>query len=145
MEGVSTRVYKGIKGYWRRRGYSRLNGTVRRRQNRIELAAGSGSNSRKRFWKIRISPRLKMKMRFSPRKVFAGLRDAYMKMMMSIASSGVAISSGGGYGGNAIGGFGKRPMKEYDERMLIDVYKSIIMAQGQLVPRDACTDIICKR
>ncbi|KAM7527016.1 hypothetical protein LguiB_030426 [Lonicera macranthoides] len=151
MEGVSARVYKGLKGYWGRRGYQRLNtSSGRRRQNQVQLAS-DGSNRRRRFWRIKINRKLKIKLNFSPKKFCIGLRDAYVRMMMRLASSGMMISSGGaggGFAGNGIGGFGARPMKEYDERMIIEVYKSILMAQGQLVPRDACkirTDIICGR
>uniref|UniRef100_A0A5B7C1Q9 Uncharacterized protein n=1 Tax=Davidia involucrata TaxID=16924 RepID=A0A5B7C1Q9_DAVIN len=136
MEGVSTRVYKGLRGYWKRRGYERLNGSGRRRKNRVELAAVAGSNSnrrRRRFWRIKITPKL----RFSPKKFFIGLRDAYVNMMLRLASSSMINSGGiGGAAGDGIGGFGRGPLKEYDEKVIVEIYKSLVMAQGQLVPRD---------
>ncbi|XP_059659595.1 uncharacterized protein LOC132306278 [Cornus florida] len=129
MEGL-----RGLRGYWRRRGYERLTGTGRRRKNRVELAAGGSNRRRRRFWRIKITPKL----RFSPKKFLIGLRDAYVNMMLRLASS--RAINGGGMGGalgDGIGGFGKGPLKEYDERMIVEIYKSLMVAQGQLVPRDA--------
>lgn len=150
MEGVSTTVYKGLRGYWRRKGYEKLNREGRgRRTSRSEL--GSTSTRRRRFsWRIKIKPKLKISRLPSPKKFFIWLRDAYVKMMMGFANSRVCAS--GGYGGGAIGGngaygFGKGPLKEYDEKVIVDIYKSLVMAQGQLVPRDAArlgSQVVCR-
>ncbi|GFP80096.1 hypothetical protein PHJA_000153000, partial [Phtheirospermum japonicum] len=143
VEGVSNAVYKGIKGYWRRKGYERL-GRWRRPETE-----GESSKRRRRFWRIKLTPRLKLKLRFSTKKFLIGLRDAYVNMMMKIANSGVIGGGyGGGYPGDGVMGFGLRPVKEYDERMIVENYKSIVMAQGQLVPRDAAwigSEITCRR
>ncbi|KAH7836625.1 hypothetical protein Vadar_003663 [Vaccinium darrowii] len=151
MEGVSVSVYKGVKGYWKRRKYERLNGRTRRRKlTVVDLGGtgGSGSNRiRRRFWKIKITPKL----RFSPKKFFSGLRDAYVNFMLRIADSSPVIS--GGYDASFVG-FQKGPLKEYDEKMITQmyrngpltayddktigqIYRSLVAAQGQLVPRDA--------
>ncbi|KAK2996810.1 hypothetical protein RJ639_014227 [Escallonia herrerae] len=134
MEGVSTRMYRGLTGYWRRRGYERLGGSGRRKgATRVELGS-PGSNRRRRFWRIKITPRIKL--RFSPRRFFTGLRDAYVRMMLRLAQSG-AVGHGVGFAGNGIGGFGAPPIKEYDEKRIVEIYKALVLAQGQLVPRDA--------
>lgn len=151
MEGVSATVYKGIKGYWRSKGYERLNTGGRKRKTRVvELgSAAEGSARRRRFWRIKLTPRLKLKLRFSPKKLLLGLRDAYVNMMMKIASTRMVGSGfGGGFSGDGVTGFGMRPIKEYDERMIVEIYKSIVMAQGQMVPRDAAwigSEITCRR
>ncbi|GFP96327.1 hypothetical protein PHJA_001776800, partial [Phtheirospermum japonicum] len=141
--GVSNAVYKGIKGYWRRKGYERLDGGGGRKRK------GEVSKRRRRFWRIKQTPRLKLKLRFLPKKFLIGLRDAYVNMMMKIANSRVIGGGyGGGYPGDGVMGFGLRPVKEYDERMIVENYKSIVMAQGQLVPRDAAwigSEITCRR
>ncbi|KAK4357210.1 hypothetical protein RND71_022820 [Anisodus tanguticus] len=128
MEGISTKVYSGLKGYWRRRGYQKLN-----RKNRIEL---SGSTRKKRrFWKIKLTPKLKLKInfkQFSLKKLLVRLRDAYVNTMLRVANT---RGFGGGYGGD-YGGFGMRPIKEYDEKVLVEIYKSMIIAQGKLGTRD---------
>ncbi|KAJ7977622.1 Binding protein [Quillaja saponaria] len=148
MEGVSARV----RQFWGRRGYRRLNGSGRRRRSRVEL--GSTSTRRKRFWKIRIAPKIRFPKLVSPKKFLVWLRDAYVNMMMGLANSRV-MSSASGYGmsgalggGDGIGGFGRAPAKEYDEKMIVEIYKSLVMGQGQLVPGDAAriaSQISCRR
>lgn len=153
MEGVSTTVYKGIKGYWRRKGYDRLDAGRKRPKPRVvELGAaaeGGAAARRRRSWRIKLTPRLKLKLRFSPKKLLLGVRDAYVNLMMKIANTRMIGSGiGGGFAGDGVTGFGVRPTKEYDERMIIEIYKSIVMAQGQLVPRDAAwigSEITCRR
>lgn len=136
MEGVSATMYKSLRGYWKKRGYERLDGSGRKRTKmaRVEL----GSTRRRRFWKIKITPKLRLFKGTSPKNFFVWLRDAYVKMMMGFANSRVVTSTG--YGGthcNEIGGFTRGPIKEYDEKVIVQIYKSLMMAQGQLVPRDA--------
>ena len=109
----------------------RLNGSGRRK-NRVELAR-LGSNRRRRFW--RIKPKLRFFRIPSPKKFFIWLRDAYVKMMLGFANSRVMSSGYSGVLGDGIGGFGQRPPKEYDEKMIIEIYRSLVMAQG-LAPRD---------
>ncbi|CAK9135049.1 unnamed protein product [Ilex paraguariensis] len=148
MEGVSANAYKGLRGYWRRRGYEKLNRAGRRRKaTRVELPA-AGANRSRRFWRIKIAPKLKLKFRFSPKKFFIGLRDAYVNMMLKIANSGVGSSGIGGFGGDGIAAFGRAPRKEYDERMIVELYKSLVLAKAQLVAGDATrigTEIVCYR
>ncbi|XWS31780.1 hypothetical protein CRYUN_Cryun23aG0105400 [Craigia yunnanensis] len=142
MEGISATLYKGLRGYWKRRGYVKLNGSRRARRSRVEL----GSSQRRRFWRIRVKAKLRIP---SPKKFFVWLRDAYVKMMLGLANSRmVSTGYGGAIGDHGIAAFGKRPLKEYDEKMIIEIYKSLVMAQGQLVPREAgklSSAIICHR
>lgn len=100
----------------------------------MELAR-LGSSRRRRFW--RIKPKLRFFRIPSPKKFFIWLRDAYVKMMLGFANSRVVSSGycGSGALGNGIGGFGQRPLKEYDEKMIIEIYRSLVVAQG-LAPRD---------
>ncbi|EPS59019.1 hypothetical protein M569_15792 [Genlisea aurea] len=125
------------RSYWRRRSYERLNGSGRKRKTAAAEAdlpsIAEGSAKRRRFWRrLKLAPRIKVRFRFAPKKFFLGLRDAYVSMMMKLASVPM-ISAGGG--GDAA--FGVRPIKEYDQRMIMDIYRSIVLAQGQIVPRDA--------
>ncbi|KAI3783214.1 hypothetical protein L2E82_13279 [Cichorium intybus] len=131
MEGITTRVYKGVKGYWRRRRYQRLGGKTRDE---------SGPKRRSRFWRIRITPKLKLKFKWrcSPKKLLIGIRDGYVRMMMRMANSSVVAGSGG-YG-DGIAKFGLKPVKEYDEKMIIEIYKSLAMRQAQF-GADRCPQI----
>ncbi|KAJ6334437.1 hypothetical protein OIU78_011340 [Salix suchowensis] len=136
MEGVSARMHRKMKGYWSRRGYERINGSGRIRRNRpAEMGSGTTTSRRRRFtWRIKVRPKLKFLKMSSPKKVFVWLRDAYVKMMLRFGNSR-AIGDAG-YG-DRIAAFGARPIKEYDDKMIAEIYKSLVMAQGQLVPRDA--------
>ncbi|KAL7226895.1 hypothetical protein ACSBR1_021879 [Camellia fascicularis] len=134
MEGVSATMYKGLRGYWKRKNYERLSKSGRRRKNNNQVELGRSGRRRRRFWRIKISPKLRF---FSPKKFLIGLRDAYVNFMIRIANKGVMSSGFGGVVDNSIAGFGRGPVKEYDEKMIIEIYKSLVMAQAQFVPRDA--------
>ncbi|KAL4360527.1 hypothetical protein GQ457_04G029080 [Hibiscus cannabinus] len=135
MEGISATMYNGLKGYWNRRGYVKLNGA---RRSRVEL----GTSRRKRFWRIKIKAKLRIK---SPKKFFVWLRDAYVKMMLGLANSRMV---GSGYGADQrVAAFGRRTMKEYDEKMIVEIYKSLVMGKGQSVAREPgklCSAIVCQ-
>ncbi|WOL06676.1 hypothetical protein Cni_G15410 [Canna indica] len=125
--------YKGrLKGFWRRRHYHRAAGgqTHRRRFNRAELGGGEG---RRRFWRIKISPRIASLRAVSPRRILARIRDAYVRMMLSFSGAVPAGVTYAGYGfgaGNGGTGFARPPPKEYDERVLVQIYKSLIAASA---------------
>ncbi|MQL96059.1 hypothetical protein Taro_028730 [Colocasia esculenta] len=147
MEG-----YKGgLKGYWKRKRYQRLDGgggarsrgwRWRSQRPRVQLSAagdqGEGAGGRRRrFWRIKIAPKLRFLRRAvaAPRQLLTAVRDAYVRMMLRFANSRV-FSAGGGlgyFGGDpAPLGFGPPALKEYDEKMIVEIYKSL-MAQGHLV------------
>lgn len=130
MEGVSASMYKGLRGYWKRRGYEKLNGSGRRRRARVEL----GSTRRRRFWRIKTIPKLRRLRPASPKKLLLWLRDWYVNMMLRFANSRVfTAGAAGAFGGatyDGIGGFGRAPSKEYDEKVIVEMYKNVVMAQG---------------
>ncbi|XP_039025201.1 uncharacterized protein LOC120158430 [Hibiscus syriacus] len=136
MEGISATMYNGLKGYWKRRSYVKLNGSSRVRRRRVEL----GTSRRKRFWRIKMKAKVRIK---SPKRLFVWLRDAYVKMMMGLANSRI-VSSGYGVGvaNQGIAALVKRPMKEYDQKMIVEIYKSLVIGQGQFVAREA---LLCHR
>ncbi|MFS7901635.1 hypothetical protein Hanom_Chr01g00002011 [Helianthus anomalus] len=119
----------GLKRYWRRRSYRRLGTTT-----------DESRTKRKWSWKIRMPRRLKIKLRFkfNPKKFIANAHEAYVRMMMRIASSPVVRSGSiGGYGAGGFSQFGMRPMKEYDEKVIIQMYNSLVMRQAQLKALEA--------
>ncbi|XP_047312952.1 uncharacterized protein LOC124916266 [Impatiens glandulifera] len=120
--------------------YHRLNGSNRRRNN-LQLAVLGGGGPRKRrinrFWRIKILKKPKLKLRFfSPKKLLIKLRDAYVNFMLRLSNSSALGGSafGGGMVDVGVAGFGRRPMKEYDEKMIVEMYKSILIRQSQLMP-----------
>ncbi|XP_057964312.1 uncharacterized protein LOC131155294 [Malania oleifera] len=142
MEGASATVLRRLRGYWRRKGYERLDGSGRRGQKgrRMDLARLGAPRPRRRSWRIRVVPKLRFLRRCSPGKFLRRLRDAYVKMMLSFANS--RILAGTGYGG-AVGyggayGFGSAPRKEYDDKMIVEIYKVMLaQTQSQALRRDA--------
>ncbi|KAJ8500554.1 hypothetical protein OPV22_011106 [Ensete ventricosum] len=129
--------YKGgLKGYWKRRGYHRADGgRGRRRLCKAEL--GEGGRRRRRFWRIKISPRLGFLRAASPRRILARIRDAYVRMMLGFANS-VAYGGYGygyGYGGVEVTRLARPALKEYDEKMLVEIYKSLVV-RGPIVAAD---------
>ncbi|KAL0725276.1 hypothetical protein Bca4012_039875 [Brassica carinata] len=115
------------KRYWRRwRGYEKLDGSStagRRNGKRVKM----DPTKKKLFWKIKIMPKLRILRRASPKKFLVWLRDSYVNMMMKLANSRAVGASG--YGGSGLGS--GRQMKEYDEKMLVEIYKTILMAKSQ--------------
>lgn len=145
MEGISVNVYKGLRSYWKQRGYRRLkNGVVSGREDTNPgQESGSGHRGR-RTWRVKIGRRIRVLRRVgSPRKWLTRLRDAYVKMMLNFANTGLV---GGGYGGPVcVSGSGKGEFKEYDERVIVEIYKSLVMAQGQFMPHEAPKQILSHR
>ncbi|WOK96090.1 hypothetical protein Cni_G04797 [Canna indica] len=127
--------YKGgLKGYWKRRGYHHAEGgggQGRRHVHRAELGGGRRRRRRRWFWRIKVSPRFNFLRAASPVRILARIRDAYVRMMLRLAN---ATPVGVGYyAGDPGMRFVRPPLKEYDEKVLVEVYKSLI-AQGSLVP-----------
>lgn len=123
--------------YWRRsRGYERLDGSakkVRSGKKDVKRVKLDPTTRKRRFWRIKIVPKLRILKKGSPKKVLTWLRDAYVNMMLRLANSRV-IESSYGYGEY---GYGlDLRSREYDEKKLVEIYKSILMKQGNLVHRD---------
>ncbi|XP_019197379.1 PREDICTED: uncharacterized protein LOC109191250 [Ipomoea nil] len=114
--------------YWRRRrGYDRINTSNTRRKNAAAGAAaidtagaksGARKNQRRRFFKFARCKKAKLRL-ISPNKLLPTLRDAYVNMMLRIANYSRV-------GGAAATSFGNRPLKEYDNRMLLHIYTSSV-------------------
>lgn len=45
---------------------------------------------------------------------------------------GFAGAAGGGGCTVEYGGFGRPALKEYDEKVIVEIYKSLVLAQGQI-------------
>ncbi|XP_010544988.1 PREDICTED: uncharacterized protein LOC104817473 [Tarenaya hassleriana] len=122
------------KMYWQRwKGYKRLDGSSETGRVKVKRVKMDPYSTRKRrFWRIKIVPKLRILKTASPKRLLVWLRDAYVKMMLRLANSRVIGASG-----HVGSGFGSGPvLKEYDEKMLVEIYKSILMAQGNLMHRD---------
>ncbi|KAF8045567.1 hypothetical protein N665_4702s0002 [Sinapis alba] len=126
--------------YWQKsRGYERLDhGSAKKeksdRGRNVKRVKFDPSTRKRRFWK-RIVPKLRVLKRASPKKLLTWLRDAYVNMMLRLANSRVIESSSYGYGEYGYGSV-LASSREYDEKKLVEIYKSMLMAQGSLLHCD---------
>ncbi|XP_074588746.1 uncharacterized protein LOC141844599 [Curcuma longa] len=113
----------GVAEYWKRRGYHRLGREQNPRRGR-------------RFWRIKIPSRLvflRLRKAASPRRLLKRIRDGYVRFMLGL-SDAVPVGIGYGFGGYGFGGddhelsFAARKAKEYDEKALVEIYKSLVAA-----------------
>jgi hypothetical protein len=150
------RTYKGgIKAYWKRRGYYRVDAAAAQRRPPLptaELGGGIAQPSpedgsawrRRRGWRVRRGQLGRRLLRaLSPRRWLVKLRDAYVSAMLRLASSpAVGYGAGTPYCATAPRGaaFAQPPqLKEYDEKVLVEIYRSILARGGPLplaVPGD---------
>lgn len=153
--------YKGgIKAYWKRRGYYRMDGDAARRRQplpTVELGSGvaqaqaqaqppagdgSGRRRRCRGWRVRRGQlRRRLLRALSPRRWLMRLRDAYVSAMLRLASSpAVGYGAGQPYCGTAAFA---RPaqLKEYDEKALVEIYRSILARGGPLAGAPAAATL----
>uniref|UniRef100_A0ACD5TGE8 Uncharacterized protein n=1 Tax=Avena sativa TaxID=4498 RepID=A0ACD5TGE8_AVESA len=142
----------GIKAYRKLRGYDRLDAAAAQRRPPLptaELGAGGGAKTaatsaagRRRGWRVRRRGLGRRILRaLSPRRWLARLRDAYVDAMLRLASSAAV-----GYGStpycSAPEPFARpRPPKEYDEKVLVEMYRSIL-ARGGVIPISADTSLV---
>ncbi|KAF0925836.1 hypothetical protein E2562_018477 [Oryza meyeriana var. granulata] len=147
MAGDGATTYKGgIKAYWKRRGYGRLDAASAQRRPRLptaELGDGGraagqqqpGGRRSRRGWHVRRRGLGRRILRaLSPQRLLARLRDAYVGAMLRLASS-AAVAGTAPYGPAGADPFARpRPLKEYDEKALVEIYRSILARGGGVVP-----------
>uniref|UniRef100_A0A804KK13 Uncharacterized protein n=2 Tax=Musa acuminata subsp. malaccensis TaxID=214687 RepID=A0A804KK13_MUSAM len=114
----------GLKEYWKRPEHRGGGDEGRRRLCRAELGGGG---HRRRFWRLKISPRLGFLRATSPQRILPQIRDAYVRMMLRFArATPLGVTYGGGGGGAGAAGFAREPLREYDEKVLVEIYKSLV-------------------
>ncbi|KAD6120257.1 hypothetical protein R6Q59_026281 [Mikania micrantha] len=140
MEGLSAKVYNTVRCYWRTRHYHRLDSVATAHSAPDNHTSRQQQKRQGRTWRIRLNPRLKLKFPRSPRKVFIRLRDAYVRIMMKLANTSVVRGrTMTGYNGD---GFGKTMVKEYEEKIIIEICKNLTIRQNhqhQISSRIACS------
>ncbi|KAG8052077.1 hypothetical protein GUJ93_ZPchr0001g32145 [Zizania palustris] len=137
------RTYKGgINAYWKRRGYYRLDAAAAQRRATLptaELGGGRGGNGgttarRRRGWRVRRGFGRRLLRALSPRRWLVRLRDAYVSAMLRLASSpAVGYGAGAPYCAAGPEAFAlPRQLKEYDEKVLVEIYRSILARGGPI-------------
>lgn len=136
------RTYKrGIKAYWKRRGYYRLDAAAAQRRPPLltaELGGGApapeGLRRRRRGWRVRRGLGRRLLRALSPRRWLTRIRDAYVSAMLRLASSpAVGYGAGAPYCAGGPEAFARpRQLKEYDGKVLVEIYRSILARGGPL-------------
>ncbi|XP_052138151.1 uncharacterized protein LOC127756810 [Oryza glaberrima] len=140
------RTYKGgVKAYWKHRGYYRLDAAAAQRRAPLptaELGGGARRGGapaqeprrarRHRGWRVRRGLGRRVLRALSPRRWLVRLRDAYVSAMLRLASSpAVGFGAGAPYCTAGQESFARpRQLKEYDEKVLVEIYRSILARGG---------------
>ncbi|OAY69078.1 hypothetical protein ACMD2_27420 [Ananas comosus] len=137
MEAFPYKFTRGIRAYWRRRKYQKLDNSGSRKAAKVARlgAGGRPAGGSRRFWKLRSIFRIRVKIA-SPGRLLARLRDAYVDAMLGLAGKGGGLSVG-----NGPDAFWSRrvprskPVRdvpgEFERRLIIEVYKSLV-ASGEI-------------
>ncbi|WVZ98151.1 hypothetical protein U9M48_043621 [Paspalum notatum var. saurae] len=132
----------GIKGYWKRRGYDRLDAARSRpRVPTAELGGGEAqpAGRRRRGWRVRRRAGVlgrRLLRALSPRRLLRRLRDGYVNAMLRLASSAAVAGYGAAAPYCTAGDPFARPRpltSEYDQKALVEIYRAIL-ARGEAGP-----------
>lgn len=137
-EAFPYRFYRGIRLYWRRRKYQRVDGsgsgTGKKAVRVTRFRSSQGAN--RRFWRIRPILGIRIKIP-SPARLLGRLRDAYVHAMLGLAGKGSAWALPDGRESLWAKRIPKRrPVRVeagsfFEQRLILEIYKSIA-ASGEL-------------
>uniref|UniRef100_A0A5B7A7E7 Uncharacterized protein n=1 Tax=Davidia involucrata TaxID=16924 RepID=A0A5B7A7E7_DAVIN len=118
-----------LKRYWRRRQYQRLDGAAKSRKN-VKIIKIGGS-PRRRFWKIKAIPKLRLKIIASPLKLWTKFKNAYMNMMLNLAGNVGTLNTGNVFGGKRIPKARQvySTTDEFENRLLFEIYKALMASK----------------
>ncbi|XP_073107346.1 uncharacterized protein [Elaeis guineensis] len=137
-EAFPYRFYRGIRLYWRRRKYQRVDGsgsaTGKKALRVTQFGSSRGPN--RRFWRIRPIFRIRIKIP-SPVRLLARLKDAYVDAMLGLARKGSALALPNGPEALWAKRIPRRrpvrvdPGSFFEQRLILEIYKSLA-APGEL-------------
>lgn len=124
-----------VKRYLRRREYKRLHDEIaEQKRGRV---ARFGRGGPRRFWKIRLVPRLRWRIVASPLKLLAGLKNAYVRMMFSLAGNVGSLNTNNVFGAKRIPKARQAPTtvysaEEIENRLIYEIYLALKASQPDL-------------
>ncbi|KAK1298605.1 hypothetical protein QJS10_CPB14g00223 [Acorus calamus] len=131
MDFFPTQLFHRLRLYWRRRSYQRLDRSPNHKTLRVVRLGGGNSGSPRRRRLIKVRPLAKLKLRmFSPLRLLVKLRDAYVDAMLGIRGPSASGSQMFGDGRVPRGRKVKESSKEFERRMILEIYKSIAASRG---------------
>ncbi|KAL0927776.1 hypothetical protein M5K25_001984 [Dendrobium thyrsiflorum] len=108
-----------FKYWWQPRAYQKLDSGGPRRVRRSKKKLGGGW--RQRLWRIKVWPKLKILQKVYPKRIFAGIHQAYVRTMIGFACK-LRL-------GNDMDGFGgilASPEREYDELLILQLQNLLL-------------------
>lgn len=138
MEITAMRPFSSgsVKRYLRRREYKRLHDEIaEQKRGRV---ARFGRGGPRRFWKIRLVPRLRWRIVASPLKLLAGLKNAYVRMMFSLAGNVGSLNTNNVFGAKRIPKARQAPTttvysaEEIENRLIYEIYLALKASQPGL-------------
>ncbi|KAK4759673.1 hypothetical protein SAY87_022804 [Trapa incisa] len=133
MEIITMRPFsnKSVKTFLRRREYKRLHHEITdQKRVRVTRFAGGGSGQQRRFWKIRIAPMLRWRLIVaSPLRMLAGLKNAYVRMMIGLAGNVGSLNTNNVFGVKRIPKARQTPTvysaEEIENRLIQEIYLAL--------------------
>ncbi|XP_059639791.1 uncharacterized protein LOC132282193 [Cornus florida] len=122
-----------VNRYWRRRRYRRLDAANRKN---VQIVRFGGP--RRRSWKIKIIPKLRLMKRAissaSPMKLWARFKNAYINMMLNLAGNVGALNDGNVFRGKRIPTARQVPTApysndEFENRLVFEIYKALMASR----------------
>lgn len=119
MRGILGKIMEVVRRYWKRRGYLKLQSSHRLR---FDWRRSRLSWPMLNFLK-NISRSVSLK------KWLVRLRDAYVDMMLGWSSTPAFAT--GTMADAGISAFGRAPLKEYDQKVIVELYRSLLLARSK--------------
>ncbi|KAJ0985722.1 hypothetical protein J5N97_004078 [Dioscorea zingiberensis] len=137
FEAFPSRFCKGVRSYWRRRKYTKLESSGSKASRVVRLGDGGRSPNR-RFWKLKRAFRLRIKA-WSPFRLLGRIRDAYVEAMLRMAGKGNSLSIPAGPEplwdrriprSRTV----KTGRSEFEQRLIFEIYRSLVVS-GEIAPK----------
>ncbi|XP_039116374.1 uncharacterized protein LOC120251791 [Dioscorea cayenensis subsp. rotundata] len=146
LEAFPAKFCKGVRSYWRRRKYIKLESSGSKTAGVRVVRLGDGTHhqsTHRRFWRLKRVIKLKIKA-WSPFRLMAKLRDAYIDAMLRLAGkgSGLTISAGPEplWDRRIPRSRTVKPARtEFEQRLIFEIYRSLVVS-GEIAPKPELTD-----
>ncbi|KAL6842644.1 hypothetical protein ACP4OV_027488 [Aristida adscensionis] len=155
-EAFPIRFTRGIRSYWRRRNYQRVDGTGSRGARRHQLVRlGGGSDGGPRPWAVRLGGALRVRVRAAaapapaaaavaaaklPMRVLGRIRDAYVDVMLGAAKKQTVAARALPSAPEALWqkrvpvrrarGQARQDPEELGQRLVMEMYKSVLASRN---------------
>ncbi|KAF8716130.1 hypothetical protein HU200_026404 [Digitaria exilis] len=134
-EAFPIRFTRGVRAYWRRRKYHRLEATDGGKARGATQQLGTARRGGGAMRRLRVRVRVVLA---APRRALARARDAYVGAMLALAKRASALALPGGADGlwakrvprrKQLPASGGVRTTEFEQRLIFEIYKSIVASK----------------